>query len=146
MAGFGISKEPWVFDLEQFALKCWFHSLSLAIVLALDELISPSGSAIPQSESSQDGKSKPVAEKAAEEKDAGGDQEKTARSRQKARRAKNGAYKNLVMNSCDVIIPASGVGWVKIDPAVVGTAMAISTILACQDIWRRVQREKMTAS
>lgn len=50
-------------------------------------------------------------------------------------------YRQLVIDCCDVFIPGSSIGWIPVGPTVVGTAQFISTVLAGQVIWNRVQAQ-----
>jgi hypothetical protein len=49
--------------------------------------------------------------------------------------------KKIAIDACDLVVPGSGVGWIPASPGTVGMAMVISTLLASEDIWARVQRE-----
>ena len=51
-------------------------------------------------------------------------------------------YRQLVIDCCDIFIPGASVGWIPVSNTVVGTAQFISTILAGQLIWKRVQAAK----
>ncbi|CAD0015373.1 unnamed protein product [Aureobasidium pullulans] len=48
---------------------------------------------------------------------------------------------NLVLDCCDILIPGSAVGWIPVDSVTVGIASSISSIIAGQQIWARVQKE-----
>ena len=48
-------------------------------------------------------------------------------------------YVQLVIDCCDLLIPGSAVGWLPVGLLVVGTATSISSILAGQRIWMKVQ-------
>ncbi|WPH03777.1 Hypothetical protein R9X50_00666000 [Acrodontium crateriforme] len=50
-------------------------------------------------------------------------------------------YRQLVIDCCDVCIPGSSIGLIPVSPTVVGSAQFISTILAGQVIWNRVQAQ-----
>lgn len=48
---------------------------------------------------------------------------------------------SLVLDCCDILIPGSAVGWIAVDSVTVGIASCISSIIAGQQIWVRVQKE-----
>ncbi|THW89380.1 hypothetical protein D6D15_05290 [Aureobasidium pullulans] len=48
---------------------------------------------------------------------------------------------DLVLDCCDILIPGSAVGWIPVDSVTVGIASSISSIIAGQQIWARVQKE-----
>lgn len=48
-------------------------------------------------------------------------------------------YKQLTIDLCDLTIPGAAIGWIPIDSVSVGLAMAVSSLLAGQDLWSNVQ-------
>lgn len=43
--------------------------------------------------------------------------------------------KRVVVDSCDLTLPASFVGWIQIGDSGVGMAMVVSTVIALSDTW-----------
>ena len=50
-------------------------------------------------------------------------------------------YTSLLIDSCDILIPGSAVGWLPASSVTVGVASSISSVIVGRQIWRRVQRE-----
>jgi hypothetical protein len=48
--------------------------------------------------------------------------------------------KQILTDACDLLIPGSITGWARTSPAIVGLATMVSTLLASEEIWYRVQR------
>jgi len=48
---------------------------------------------------------------------------------------------SFVLDCCDILIPGSAVGWIAVDAVTVGIASCISSVIAGQQIWVRVQKE-----
>jgi Peroxisomal biogenesis factor 11 (PEX11) len=48
--------------------------------------------------------------------------------------------KKILTDACDLLVPGSITGWARTSPAIVGLATVISTLLASEEIWVRVQR------
>ncbi|KFY26678.1 hypothetical protein V493_03949 [Pseudogymnoascus sp. VKM F-4281 (FW-2241)] len=47
--------------------------------------------------------------------------------------------KQIVVDGCDLTLPASFLGWISLGDLGVGGAMVVSTVLAWGDVWSRVQ-------
>lgn len=47
--------------------------------------------------------------------------------------------KQIVVDGCDLTLPASFLGWISLGNLGVGGAMVVSTVLAWGDVWWRVQ-------
>ena len=52
----------------------------------------------------------------------------------------------LVSDLLDLVIPASVVGWIQVEPGVVGVAMLCSTITSSLGIWDRCRRQLESSS
>ncbi len=63
-----------------------------------------------------------------------------ARPRATARTLSRALKKQVLTDACDLLIPGSVTGWARTSPAVVGVATVVSTLLASEEIWYRVQR------
>jgi len=48
--------------------------------------------------------------------------------------------KKILTDACDLVVPGSITGWARTSPAIVGLATVISTLLASEEIWVRVQQ------
>lgn len=54
--------------------------------------------------------------------------------------------KQILTDACDLLIPGSITGWARTSPAIVGLATVVSTLLASEEIWYRVQRAAVAAN
>ncbi|CZT25045.1 uncharacterized protein RCC_10773 [Ramularia collo-cygni] len=125
----GITKFDWGPKVQHEANKCWVYSLIASILLSMVELLWDNVRTADASSVGKDEK-KSRTETSSQEK-----QPSTARSK---------LYIQLMIDSCDILIPGSAVGWspsALAVPLVVGVASTISTTLAGSQIWQRVQRE-----
>lgn len=48
--------------------------------------------------------------------------------------------KRIIVDGCDLALPASFLGWVALGDLEVGMAMVVSTVVASWDIWSSAQR------
>ena len=137
---------PFTITLQTEALKIWLYSLAVAVVLDLYEIAfvvgtsaSPmSVSKAPNSDSKtemtqrefkgSDGKTKSLTAAAS---NAG-----FASSPSDSRRRR--LYRQLVIDSCDLVVPGAAVGWFALDPVSVGVAGSISALLGSSNAWKRV--------
>ncbi|KEF55952.1 uncharacterized protein A1O9_07532 [Exophiala aquamarina CBS 119918] len=116
----GLTSYPWSGSLQIEALKVWFYSLAVSILLGLYELsILPSSSA---PEAKGKAKSAPPASPPQDES-------------QPKRRA---IYKQLVIDMSDLIVPGHVAGWFPVDTVTVGVAGSISGLLGAHSAWERV--------
>ena len=128
---------PWAVTTQIEALKIWAYALAVSVLLDLYEIVvvyskslsSAAGTTI----SAPDGAEK------IEEKDQ--DQVKVPSpmasdfSHDAKRRQ---LYRQLVIDSCDLLTPTVAVGWVLLDPIIVGAAGSISALIGGSDVWARV--------
>jgi hypothetical protein len=63
-----------------------------------------------------------------------------ARSKAKGNNLSWPLVRQILTDSFDLLIPGSVTGWARTSPAIVGLATVISTLLASEEIWYRVQR------
>ncbi|KUJ17167.1 uncharacterized protein LY89DRAFT_718826 [Mollisia scopiformis] len=124
----GVYRTAWAAPLFVEAMKFWFYSISLSIVLSLVELwglySSPTSSMIalvPEGKEKIDR----VKEKEMEKRE------------WKQKRGK--IVKNIVTDSCDLVIPGSVTGWLLVSSRNVGFCSVVSTVLAGRDVWARIQ-------
>ena len=68
----------------------------------------------------------------------------TARSKAKSNVLPWPLARQILTDACDLLIPGSTTGWARTSPAIVGLATVISTLLASEEIWYRVQRSATT--
>lgn len=106
------------------ANKFWFYAICLSIARNIGKLFFRP--AVPNKiQSSQ------VAE------------EKRGRSQKpspsKAEPSTSSLVKQLVIDSCDLTLPASFIGWVSLGNVGIGMAMVVSTLLAGQQLWSKIQ-------
>lgn len=121
----GVYHASWAAGLFVEAMKFWFYSLSLGILLALMELWGLSGKEPVVSTGSKE----KVVEKAA--------QAQEARAMERTSKRRN-AVKKMVIDGCDLFIPGSITGWLVISSSNVGLLCVVSTLLAGSDTWDRI--------
>lgn len=118
--------------MEHTASVCWFYAILLTIVLALLELGSPPPA--PKRAVSERADKKGSGKKGAK---------KDATSPGAAKTKPTSAVvQNLLTNSLDLLIPATGVGYMSLDPVYVALAMAASSLITMASIWRKIYAEK----
>jgi hypothetical protein len=134
---------PLTITLQREALKIWFYALAVGVVLDLYQLAfvdSTTPSTAP-SGGSEGGKKNVTRAAAVREKGEGDgltraeDVPPSPAPRDGARRA---LYRQLVIDSCDLLIPGATVGWLGLDPVTVGVAGSISAFLGGSNAWARV--------
>lgn len=64
----------------------------------------------------------------------------TARSKARSNILPWSLVRQILTDACDLLIPGSITGWARTSPAIVGLATVVSTLLASEEIWYRVQR------
>lgn len=117
----------WVF-VE--AMKFWFYSLILGILLAFIELGQSSYTDKSVVRPGGNGVDEKVAEEAA--------LKEQLRAREQALR-RTSAVKKIVIDGCDLFTPGAVTGWLVVSSSNVGILCAVSTVLAGTDVWHRVQ-------
>lgn len=136
----GISSYDWADQLQHEALKCWFYGISWSLALGFyqytmlyltDNKTSPSKSASgKKSTKTTDGK---------KSSDSATPQEDLAkRAELDSARAK--IHIQLAIDSLDIFLPGSAVGWLNVDPVMVGACQALSSVLAMKGVWDKVQQ------
>ncbi|KAJ5150289.1 peroxin-11B [Penicillium atrosanguineum] len=114
----GVYIVPWEERVMREANQFWFYALSLSLLGAVYALLSPS----PASTS----------------------QEKKGRKNEKAAAATvstSALAKQIVVESCDLLIPAELLGWYPTGDLILGVTMVLSTLITGQGIWS--QNKKM---
>jgi hypothetical protein len=112
----------WYRPLLTEANKFWFYALILSITRATWELLFTSSSPAPT-----------PASKGEKEKGKG-----TAPV--PAGRTKSVLVKKIVIDTCDLTLPGSFIGWVPVTGLQIGVAMVVSTLLAGHGVWVAQQR------
>ncbi|KAJ9609748.1 hypothetical protein H2200_006076 [Cladophialophora chaetospira] len=130
---------PWAVSTQIESLKLWFYALSVSVFLDLYEIFfvysEQPGSTTSLFKHLTDEKksaSKSNGEKTSEE--VASKPDSTSLQAAKLR----SLYRQLVIDSCDVIIPGAAVGWLSLDPVTVGIAGTISALVGGSDAWARV--------
>ena len=123
-----ITDFEWGPAVHQEANRCWAYAIIASICLSIYQLLQYRSS-IPSTEDTQASIS--------ENKD------ERPREKEPVQNATTNTYSKifvqLAIDCCDLIIPAVGLGWVSLDVVFVGVAGSISSMLAGQEIWNRVQ-------
>lgn len=121
-----ITSNSWAPGLQMEALKFWFYSLAVSVLLGVYELFLLESAPVEATTQTP--------EKGEEE-----DKERRQASSPDLRAAKRRAIqKRIVADSCDMSIPAAVVGWIPLPPVATGVAGSISAILGGSDVWWRV--------
>lgn len=121
---------PWEQRVMNEANTFWFYALSFSIAGAVYGLLF-SGSGEPAAKA-KDSKN--------EKNDAKAEKEKTkVAADSKAGATKTTALvRQIVVESCDLVLPVTLLGWVHLGDLVVGGTMVVSTVLTGREIWKRV--------
>ncbi|KAL2061866.1 hypothetical protein VTL71DRAFT_7244 [Oculimacula yallundae] len=118
----GVYRTSWASWVFVEAMKFWFYSLILGILLAVIELWNLSW--VDLSVSKEGGKKAALDEE--------------SRARERALR-RTSAMKKIVIDGCDLFTPGAVTGWLVVSSSNVGMLCAVSTVLGGRDIWDRVQ-------
>ncbi|EHY56031.1 hypothetical protein HRR83_006588 [Exophiala dermatitidis] len=134
-----ITSYSWGPTLQMESLKFWFYSLAVSFVLGIYDLwlmsaaeseSQPTDTSTTDSGSTENEKATKGAQAPQHTKDASAQLSSKRRA----------IYKQIVQDGCDMLIPASIVGWVQLDPVTVGVAGSISALLGASDAWNRVNQ------
>jgi hypothetical protein len=125
----GIWTTTWAADVFVEAMKFWFYSLILGVIVGVLQLYQLYMEPVVISE-----KKTEIGEKSKENEKMIQMMEITER---KEKRTK--IIKKIVVDGCDLFIPGSTTGWMVVSTANVGMLSVVSTVLAATDIWTRVQ-------
>jgi hypothetical protein len=128
---------PWTLALQIESLKFWFYALSVSVVLDLYEIFF----VFPASAAPKPVPSTPAAGGEKASSDIPGSKssstDKDALTRLNAKR--RSLYRQLVIDSCDLIIPGAAVGWLHLDPVTVGIAGTVSALAGGSEAWERLR-------
>lgn len=119
----------WASQITIEANRLWFYSLVFSLLLCAYSFatlpsIPPPSLAVESPEKS-----------ATAEKETQLARQEAAR---KLSRQKRLLARDAVIYAADLLIPGAVTGWLTAEPAVVGAAMVVSTLLGSEDIWMRV--------
>lgn len=120
----GIWSTSWSRDVFFEANRFWFYALSLSLIGSIWTLCFSATSKPPVSVSTS--KDSPSEKQEKQEK-------------KQPHPDVTPLVKRIIVDGCDLVIPGSLVGWIGASPAQVGVAMAISTVVAVEDIWIKAQ-------
>ncbi|KAI1617050.1 peroxisomal biogenesis factor 11 [Exophiala viscosa] len=146
-----ITKTSWAPTIQIEALKFWFYSLAVSVVLSVYELFvlqfsSTSPAHANGTNSSPVENEKTKASQATITVKSGGKESTTVVVQPKSTsiahdlraNRRQALFKQIVADSCDLLIPGAVVGWVPLGPVPVGVAGSISAVLGGSDVWARV--------
>ncbi|KIW95265.1 uncharacterized protein Z519_03849 [Cladophialophora bantiana CBS 173.52] len=125
--------------MQTEALKFWFYALSVSVALDLYELLfvySDSASSQSDHPTNQKEATSTIVEKTGDKGVANEPPQSKARHAKSAKR--RAVYRQLAIDSCDLLIPSAAVGWLQLDPVTVGVAGTVSALLGGSDVWQRV--------
>lgn len=118
---------PWEQRVMKEANTFWFYALSFSIAGAVYGLLF-SGSGEPAAKA-KDSKNDAKSEK---EKTKGAADLKVGATKTTA------LMRQIVVESCDLVLPVTLLGWVHLGDLVVGGTMVVSTVLTGREIWKSV--------
>lgn len=134
----GVYQTIWAAPVFREAMKFWFYSLSLSVVLSIVRIwrlyVEPTGlrsKAKVKGMGKVEGKLDGDGEK--------NDEEEAEKEIVEWRQKRQGIMRKLVIDACDIVIPGSVTGWMKISSANVGMCSVVSTVLAGTEVWVRIQ-------
>lgn len=110
------------------AYKFWFYAISLSILSALWRLAFTTVTPVTASQPEDTGDK--------------GDKKKVSPSARQVAAVKAERIvlvKRLVVDSCDLLIPGTFLGWLQASDLTIGVTMVVSTLVSGRDIWVRAQ-------
>ncbi|KAF7196688.1 hypothetical protein HII31_02058 [Pseudocercospora fuligena] len=130
----GVSSSEWAPKLQGEANKSWFYALVLSIVLGLWQIMFHRFSGISVGPDTAAAAAESTGDK--ERKESG----EKLKQRVPRPMIDSRVYTQLIIDCCDLFIPGSAIGWIPADLVFVGTVSTVSSLLAGQQIWNRVQQ------
>ena len=119
----GVHAVPWEERVMREANTFWFYALSLSLLGSLYGIMFPAPVELEKKTKSSKKKNS----------------EKSEKSEKPAPKADTSAlWKQVVVDSCDLLIPAELLNWMPTGDLVLGVTMVISTLLTGSSIWARV--------
>lgn len=110
-------KGPLGDKLQQESFKFWAYSLCFSIISHLVTLWQGHPIAAASSKAGKKGRLEP-------------------KPSANNRRSRSKIWKDLLVDCCDLAIPAVTVGWISMDTSLLGVLIFISTVGAGSDLWR----------
>lgn len=107
------------------ASKFWFYAICISIARSVWELVVGFG---------------PKTIDSAQNGHAGTDDKKKTSGNHPKQISTAALLERIVVDSCDLTLPGSFLGWIPQGDFEVGVAMVVSTTLASREIWARAQR------
>ena len=120
-----IHDAPWSTPLLLEANKFWFYAISASIMASLLELFSPPAQTTKSQNETRESKSEKT--------------KSTSNAPPTAGRSRTALLTRIVVDACDLALPASFLGWTSLGDMGVGVAMVVSTVLAGREEWVRAQ-------
>jgi len=124
----GLTDYTWGHILQTQANKCWFYAISASVILSLYSLSTFAGS-IQGTPTSDDQATKVDKNK----------QRDTATTKNSTGNLRSETYQQLLIDCADLLIPGTALNWVPVDLVVLGVATMLSSVLAGQQLWLRLQ-------
>lgn len=136
----GITNYGWSDQLQHEALKCWFYAISWSLALGVYQyamlyLSKPIASPQDTVKSEKTVKGSKGEKYHATTTPPTKDPTKVAEW--KAALAK--IQTQLVIDALDIFLPGSAVGWLNVDPVMVGACQSLSSVLAMKGLWDKMQ-------
>ena len=131
---------PWYTPVLMEANKLWLYAIVLSIFRNMWALLSSGGQGVAPTSSSS---SSSTSQETSASNNNGGEkkeEEKEAPSSPETAPSTVRLLRRLVVDSCDLTLPASFLGWVPLGDFGVGVAMVVSSLLAWPDLWAATQR------
>lgn len=149
---FGAETSVWLNDEAQ---RLWFFGLACGVLGGLLRIVSMGAErAVPETGAGysavgdEDTKGEKVVKEGEKEElraesgkaDRGkkGGKEAVEEERNARAAAKRGLVRKVAADAVDMVLPVSVLGWVEIEPVVVGAAMFVSTVVSGYDVWKGI--------
>lgn len=125
----GVYRVDWAAKVMMEANRFWFYSLACAVLLTLHGLWSLPSTSVEEV---------PTRKSFGERAKLGMEKRKAEEISAKNGEKRKKLMKDLVMYGADLFIPGDLTGWIQTEQWLVGSAMVVSTLLASEEIWERV--------
>ena len=129
------------------AQRFWFLALVCGVLAGLMRILTleahgpvPASGAGYAAADDDDTKGERAGEKSEKEaaSDARAKKNAAAEERRKTGEKKRALVRKVVGEAVDMVLPVAVLGWVEIDPAIVGVAMFVSTVVSGYDVWKGI--------
>ena len=136
----GATSFGWGFRVQHEANKFWAYSIFASLVLTVYQLLFVSSHPDPQPKETPRPSRTEKKDRITEDP-----KTKSVPNAPPIPPEKSVLMRQLVMDSCDILVPCSALGWVAAGPILMGSTMIVSTVLSGRLIWRRVQQKAIAA-